>query len=40
TYKIPDPPEKSWYSRFMPKKKVELDAGIEQSAIVIKERDD
>ena len=40
TYKIPDPPEKSWYSRFMPKKKVELDAGIEQSAIVIKERDE
>ncbi|ENT4820026.1 TPA: type VI secretion system lipoprotein TssJ [Citrobacter farmeri] len=39
TYKIPEAPEKTWYSRMMPGKKVELDAGIEQSAIVIKERD-
>ncbi len=40
TYKIPEAPEKSWYSRIMPgKKKIQLDAELEQSAIVITERD-
>ncbi|WP_230011953.1 type VI secretion system lipoprotein TssJ [Citrobacter koseri] len=39
TYKIPEAPEKTWYSRIMPGKKVQLDAELEQSAIVITERD-
>jgi len=39
TYKIPEAPEKSWYSFITPGKKVQLDAGIEQSAILITERD-
>lgn len=39
TYKIPDAQEKTWYSRVMPGKKIQLDVVMEQSAIVITERD-
>ncbi|MBA6283299.1 type VI secretion system lipoprotein TssJ, partial [Salmonella enterica subsp. enterica serovar Irumu] len=40
TYKIPEAPEKAWYSSFVPGKgKVQLEAELEQSAIVITERD-
>ncbi|MBJ3433673.1 type VI secretion system lipoprotein TssJ, partial [Salmonella enterica subsp. enterica serovar Agona] len=40
TYKIPEAPEKAWYSSFIPGKgKVQLEAELEQSAIVITERD-
>lgn len=39
TYKIPDP-RKKLVQPLYAEEKVELDAGIEQSAIVIKERDD
>lgn len=39
TYKIPEAPEKTWYSRITPGKKIQLDAELEQSVIVITERD-
>ncbi|EAZ9182754.1 type VI secretion system lipoprotein TssJ [Salmonella enterica] len=39
TYKIPEAPEKTWYSRITPGKKIQLDAELEQSGIVITERD-
>ncbi|MBF3368125.1 type VI secretion system lipoprotein TssJ, partial [Leptospira interrogans serovar Pomona] len=40
TYKIPEAPEKAWYSSFISGKGiVQLEAELEQSAIVITERD-
>lgn len=39
TYKIPEPQEKRWYSRILPGKKVQLNAELEQNAILITERD-
>ncbi|ENZ4286741.1 type VI secretion system lipoprotein TssJ [Citrobacter farmeri] len=38
-YTTPVAPESAWYSRMMPGKKVQLDAKLEQSTIVITERD-
>ncbi len=39
TYKTPEAPESSWYSRVMPDKEIRLVAGMEPDAIVITERD-
>lgn len=39
TYTIPQAPETTWYSRMVPGKQVKLDAKLEQSTIVITERD-
>lgn len=38
-YTTPEAPESAWYSRMVPGKKVLLDAKLEQSTIVITERD-
>lgn len=39
TYKVPTAPEKSWFSGMMPGKKVQLNAELQQSAILITERE-